>query len=308
MNAKFENLFYATSYLDRRSEFRLETNKVHALQKVEESVFLPQHQLRSLFYQHDDGAMARFWSYEQAAPFMEDGLVIYLGHEASEGRHYFALDVSAYDENHAGNVSGDDDFWEDLRRAGPLSQRTLASHLAYARGLFYWHQRHRFCGSCGSPTHVAQAGHMRQCSNGACGELQFPRTDPAVIMLIHDGERCLLAHHARLKEGMYSTLAGFVEPGETLEQAVRREVMEEAGIEVGEVTYAGSQPWPFPSSLMLGFYGRAQSEKITIAEDELTDAQWFSRKDLNGFKEAGRFLPSADSIARNLIEYWLKAE
>lgn len=153
---------------------------------------------------------------------------------------------------------------------------------------------------------MEQAGHVRRCSNADCA-LEHFRTDPAVIMLVHDDEKCLLATHQRIKSGMYSTLAGFVEPGETLEQAVKREVMEETGIQVGAVEYAGSQPWPFPTSLMLGFYATAETYDINIDPNELSDAQWFTRDDLLAFRNIGKLLPSRDSIARNMIEAWLKS-
>jgi len=172
----------------------------------------------------------------------------------------------------------------------------------------FWHARHQFCGSCGAPTQMRDAGHMRTCLNHKCNLEHFPRTDPAVIMLVHQGDKCLLATHGRLKKGTYSTLAGFVEPGETLEHAVRREVLEEAGIKVGEVRYAGSQPWPFPTALMMGFYAKAESTEISLDDDELLDAQWFTRDDLRNFSSKERSLSSKDSIARCLIEGWLNME
>src|SRR5262249_49094954 len=145
----------------------------------------------------------------------------------------------------------------DLRRVGPLLERFEGSLLAYARGITYWHQRHRFCGVCGAPTRSRDAGHVRVCLNETCKTQHFPRTDPAVIMLVHDGDRCLLGRQSVWPTGMHSTLAGFVEPGESLEEAVAREVREETAIEVTDVAYHSSQPWPFPSSVMLGFHARA---------------------------------------------------
>jgi len=178
--------------------------------------------------------------------------------------------------------------------------------LAYARGMLTWHRRHRFCGSCGGATDSAEAGFLRVCRNPECQHHHFPRTDPAVIMLVVDGERCLLGRQARWPAGMYSTLAGFVEPGETLEEAVAREVKEESGVSVRRVRYHSSQPWPFPTSLMLGFYAEAASHDIAVNGDELEDARWFERGWLrendgkNGF-----FLPRRDSIARRLVNDWL---
>jgi NAD+ diphosphatase len=149
------------------------------------------------------------------------------------------------------------------------------------------------------------AGNAMSCPG--CKAQHFPRTDPAVIMLVVRGDHCLLGHSARFPQKMYSTLAGFVEPGESLEEAVRREVMEESGVDVGRVIYHSSQPWPFPSSIMLGFHAEGLSEAITIDPEELQDARWFSRADLRNHEALGFGLPRADSIARRLIEDWLNA-
>jgi NAD+ diphosphatase len=143
-----------------------------------------------------------------------------------------------------------------------------------------------------------------QCT--VCNTQHFPRTDPAVIMLVHRADRALLGHSTRFpKSTMYSTLAGFVEPGETLEEAVRREVLEESGIQVGAVHYHSSQPWPFPGNIMLGFYAEGLTEDITIDTEELKDARWFSKQEMRDCKQHGFDLPRSDSIARRLIEDWL---
>jgi NAD+ diphosphatase len=195
----------------------------------------------------------------------------------------------------------------DLRRVGPLLARQEGSLLAYARGIAYWHSRHRHCGVCGSPTRSEEAGHVRRCTNAACNAQHFPRTDPAVIMLVHDGERCLLGRQRIWPTGMHSTLAGFVEPGESLEEAVAREVFEETGILVDEVTYHSSQPWPFPASIMLGFHARARNTEIRVDKVELQDARWFERGFLLTHQDGDDFrLPRRDSIARRLIEDWLR--
>ena len=227
----------------------------------------------------------------------------------------FAVDVSALDESGAASVVGGGEF-VDLRYAGPLLPPSDAALLAYARGILHWHGNHRHCGRCGHPTRSEQAGHMRRCAAPACGHETFPRTDPAVIMLVEyrpvDGAppTCLLGHHGRLPAGAYSTLAGFVEPGETLEEAVVREVQEEVGLEVREVTYVASQPWPFPASLMVGFRARARATTMTLDRDELADARWFTAAELRRFGEWGDDesawrLPRRDSIARFLVETWL---
>lgn len=174
----------------------------------------------------------------------------------------------------------------------------------HAIGIANWHHRNRFCPNCGSETAVAAAGHVRQCPN--CQVQQFPRSDPAVIMLVvDDDDRALFGRAPAWPEGRFSTLAGFVEPGESLEQAVIREVFEEVGVVVGEVTYQGSQPWPFPSSLMLGFQAHASTSEITIDPDEIAEARWLSRDELIDCGKRGEILmPGSISIARWLIERW----
>jgi NAD+ diphosphatase len=205
----------------------------------------------------------------------------------------------------------------DIRDVAALMGRDEVQMLAQARGLSYWHRRHRFCGACGAPTQIAEAGHVRICTNGDCGVHHFPRTDPAVIMLVVDGDRCLLGRRPGRENFMYSTLAGFVEPGESLEDAVAREVLEETNIRVSQVRYAHSQPWPFPANLMLGFYADAATTEITANPDELADAQWFTRDDVaqlmqlrdkSEMDKAGlkMHLPRPISIARRLIGDWLE--
>jgi NAD+ diphosphatase len=196
----------------------------------------------------------------------------------------------------------------ELRMVGATLSAREAGFCAYARGLAFWHSRNRFCGVCGAPTASEQGGHVRRCT--ACDALHFPRSDPAVIVLVthrdpRHGERCLLGRSARFPPGLYSTLAGFVEPGESLEEAVRREVYEEAGLELFAIGYRSSQPWPFPSSLMLGFRARALRDDLAIDPDELLDAGWFTKAELRDPERRPVKLPNPDSIARHLIEDWL---
>lgn len=191
-----------------------------------------------------------------------------------------------------------------LRMLGPTIAPEDASLAVHAVGLSRWHQTHRFCATCGSATVTGQAGHTRQCPS--CGATHFPRTDPAVIMLITDGDdRALLGRQPSWPELRFSTLAGFVEPGETLPDAVRREVMEEVGIEVGDVEFAGSQPWPFPSSLMLGFHGTALTHDIHVDHREIAEARWFTRAEITEMSAVGDLLlPPIVSISRWLVESW----
>jgi NAD+ diphosphatase len=191
----------------------------------------------------------------------------------------------------------------ELRPLAPMLPPDAASLLAYARALVLWRGRHRFCGVCGAGNASIRAGHVMRCTRAECATETFPRLDPAIIVLVTDstGERALLGRQAAWPPGRYSTIAGFVEPGESLEDAVLREVAEETGILVGEVTYESSQPWPFPSSLMLGFHAIARSESISLRDGELEDARWFTRSDL----AAGHpTLPPAGAISARLIDRW----
>ena len=229
---------------------------------------------------------------------------VFLG--IAETTAFFAADISHVEDPHALDVIAAQGRFEDLRSIGAMVERQAGALMAYARGMAIWHSRHRFCGVCGAATVVEAAGHHRRCSNPACGATHFPRTDPAVIVLVHDGDDIVLGRSPNFIPGMYSVLAGFVEPGEQLEDTVRREVFEEVGVEVGEVTYHSSQPWPFPSSLMIGFRAKALTRTINVDGDELDDAGWYSRADLRASPEDESFkLPRRQSIARRLVDEWL---
>jgi NAD+ diphosphatase len=180
--------------------------------------------------------------------------------------------------------------------------------IAEAKALLHWHARHRFCANCGQPTEITEGGWRRDCR--ACSAQHFPRTDPVAIMLTVDGDNCLLGRSARFASTMWSCLAGFVEPGEALEDAVRRETLEEAGILCGEVRYYASQPWPFPSSLMIGCHAQALSRDIKIDTHELEDARWFSRDETAAMLQRrhpdGLSLPPPVAIAHHIIRTWLE--
>jgi NAD+ diphosphatase len=225
--------------------------------------------------------------------------------QAVEAAH-FAIDLSHVPEEEllARSPAG---ALMDLRQLVQVIPSAEAAMLAYARGLLYWHERHRFCGACGSPTVSRSAGHLRACTNDQCGASHFPRTDSAVIMLVHDGDRCIMSRQSHWPPGMHSTLAGFLEPGESLEEAVAREVHEETGIRVSDVRYHSSQPWPFPSSIMVGFYARVTGGEFRPNLAELESAAWYTRDQLKTIGNSDRFrLPNAYSIARRLIEDWLE--
>jgi NAD+ diphosphatase len=182
--------------------------------------------------------------------------------------------------------------------------------VATAKSILDWHRRHRFCAACGTRTAPAQSGFRRDCDS--CGAQHFPRTDPVAIMLVARGDTCLLGRQTRFAPGMYSCLAGFVEPAETIEDAVRRETFEEAGVRVGIVRYHSSQPWPFPSSLMIGCIAEATSEELNVDREELEDARWFSRDEvklmLEGRHPAGLTAPQPIAIAHHLLRAWCFGE
>jgi len=194
--------------------------------------------------------------------------------------------------------------WTPLREVGADLSARDAGLATAAVALDAWHSRHPRCPRCGAATRVAQAGWSRLCT--VDGSEHYPRTDPAVIMSVVDGaDRILLGHAAHWPEGRWSTLAGFVESGESLEHAVRREVLEETGVQVGEVAYRGSQPWPFPASLMLGFRAEAISAEVVPDGVELTAARWYTRDELRAAVDCGQVVPPGrSSIARALIEEW----
>jgi NAD+ diphosphatase len=199
----------------------------------------------------------------------------------------------------------------ELRRVSARLPHPDAALLAYARGLLHWHRRTRFCGDCGAPTESRNAGHARICTNPDCGVTHFPRSDPAIIVLVTrpgPGEEvCLLARQHRWPRGLISTLAGFVEPGESVEEAVVREIGEETGVRLTGVRYCGSQPWPFPSSLMLAFRAEAEpGAEIRLDTDELETGRWFSRAEVAAIRDFGFKLPTRDSIARTLVDDWLR--
>ncbi len=237
----------------------------------------------------------------------QDAEPVFLG--LLDGAPLFAVDLGAAEapEEHPG-LAGLGRF-EDLRTVGPLMEAGEAALCAYARGMVWWNARHRFCGVCGAPAAGAEGGHQRVCTDPACATRHFPRTDPAVIMLVHDGgDRVVLGRNARFPTGLHSVLAGFVEPGESLEDAVAREVMEEVGLAVTDIRYHSSQPWPFPSSLMLGFSARAVSFDIRPDLDELESARWMERAFLRDHTPGEDFrLARRDSIAWRLISEWIAA-
>ncbi len=294
---------YTGSPLDRADGRRTDEAWIAERLADPASRWVPVWRARTLFRGLDEGRPEAVFLTGEAASALRlaGGPWAFLG--LQDGIAVLTVDVSAVEDPLPLLPDGMARF-EDLRRLGPGLAPNEAAILAHARGLMHWRTRHGFCGVCGGQCEPRNAGHAMACTQ--CQAQHFPRTDPAVIMLVHRGDRALLGHSQRFpKINMYSTLAGFVEPGESLEEAVAREVFEESAIRVGQVRYHSSQPWPFPSSIMLGFYAEGLTEEITIDPNELRDARWFSRAELRDPGAHGFTVPPQDSIARRLIEDWV---
>ncbi len=250
-----------------------------------------------------DGALG--WVGPSEAP---DGTRVLLGER--DGTTYFAVLLEPK------VAPGEKEEWVGLRALAMAfeADSTDAPLVFHAMGLAEWHWRHRVCPLCGDKLESRMSGHVLACQG--CKKEQFPRSDPAVIMIVAHGEpgsedeKCLLGRGVWWPENRFSTLAGFAEPGETLEDAVRREVHEEVGVQIGEVDYFGNQPWPFPSSLMLGFIARALTTEIVLDETEMAEARWFTRAEMKAQSESGEvMLPGRGvSISRSLVEHWYGGE
>jgi NAD+ diphosphatase len=229
---------------------------------------------------------------------------VFLGLDAEAA--VFALDVSATpNPNDAGPLVGLGYFC-DARTAAQIVSIKDAAIIAQAKALIDWHQRHGFCPRCGAPTRIMDAGYRRLCDK--CNSEHFPRVDPVVIMLATYGDACLVGRGKQFPPGMFSALAGFMEPGETIEEAVRRELMEEASVKVGDVSYYATQPWPFPSSLMIGCFAKAESRDVRADDNELAEVRWLergvARAAIGGERVEGIRLPPPIAIAHHLIRTW----
>ncbi len=293
--SRFNANLLSGSYIDRLAHWRKDDARVRAALEDPNSIFVPVWRNQNLVRGRQGALSALLVSDVRRMVEIDLGEVVLLG----EFEHHACFAVSLTTPELPSLDEGVEA--RDLRTiAGELPAHE-AGLLAYARAMIHWRERHRFCGRCGSAMRSLQAGHVQQCSNPECALQVFPRIDPAIIVLITDGERALLGRQASWPPGRYSTIAGFVEPGESLEDAVVREVHEETGIEVDAVEYHSSQPWPFPSSLMLGFVAQARTSEIHLSDAELEDARWLTRAQI----AAGEIrLPLNHSISFRLIEDW----
>ena len=289
---------FAGPYLDRAAHLRQDPEWFAAALADERSRAIPVWNSRNLIAEGDI-PRAVFWELSRLPPERRTGEdLILLGRFGETS--YFTYEIDSIDPP----PTPPGTRFEDLRLVAAVLPIDEAGLLGYARAIVSWRRRHRFCGTCGAKTLSAKSGHVLVCSDPSCRHEQFPRIDPAIIVLVSDGERALLGRQASWPVGRYSTIAGFVEPGESLEDAVAREVFEETGIEVDQIEYHSSQPWPFPSSLMLGFTAHARSTEVRLRDEELEDARWFDRADL---ASNGTLLPPRQSISYRLIEHWFDA-
>ena len=285
---------FAGAFVDRSGERRKDSDWLAEALSNGETRFVPVWGERCLVSGDPPGVV--LLSHAEIADYVRDDNVIFLG----LFRHQPAFAVSI--ERTVDVPFSDRGEFKDLRFLGTVLPADEANLVAHARALVIWHDATLYCPRCGSASQPAAGGNTRRCCNPDCAQEHFPRTDPAIIVLVANGDRCVLGRQASWPEGLYSTIAGFVEPGESLEDAVRREVYEETNIRVGDVRYHSSQPWPFPSSLMLGFIAVATSSEVRLNDGELQDARWFSREELSGGQVG---LPFRISIARRLVDYWL---
>jgi NAD+ diphosphatase len=287
---------FAGAFVDRSGERRKDPDWLAAATNSENARFVPIWRDQCLVGGDPPGAL--LLQREQVVDFIDEQELIFLG--VFRDQPAFAVSVGGAQAPFA--ELGE---FQELRYLGTALPLDEANLVAHARALVLWNASQVFCGVCGAPARPEAGGNSRLCTNEECRREIFPRVDPAIIVLVTNGDRCLLGRQKNWPEAVYSTIAGFAEPGESLEDAVRREVYEETNVGVGEVTYHSSQPWPFPSSLMIGFMADATSTDIVLNDGELDDARWFTREELRS--EFPR-LPFRISIARRLVDHWLELE
>ena len=290
--------FFSGPYIDRRAEVRDEAGWLEAALADPATTFLLGRGTTHLLYADPQPRIAFLTREHPAVRAADARQFVLLGWFRDARCVLIDLEPDWSEARPAGTS------FQELRPLSPLLRGDEAGLLAYARALSIWRTRQRYCGACGSLTVPERAGHCMRCTNESCRHEFFPRLDPAIIVLVTDGERALLGRQGSWIPGRYSTIAGFVEPGESLEDAVVREVVEETGVHVAGVRYDSSQPWPFPSSLMIGFQARARSGSPVRLGGELEDARWFTREQI---RSGEPILPPSHSISYRLISTWLAA-
>jgi NAD+ diphosphatase len=294
--------------LNRASEMRTDAAWVESKRHDPSSLILPFWRLQPLLHDSDDSDSAAALSLLR--PEIVDSLAaayapcIFLGLDGDKA--IFALDISPVDDPAKDGALDGLGYFREARAAAQTVSARDAAIIAQAKAMIDWHQRHGFCPRCGTPTKLVDAGYRRLCDN--CNAEHFPRVDPVVIMLATDGDACLVGRGKQFPRGMFSALAGFVEPGETIEEAVRRELMEEASVKVTNVTYYATQPWPFPSSLMIGCFAKAASRDVKPDESEIAELRWLergvARELIAGKRRDGVQVPPPIAIAHHLIRAW----
>ncbi len=294
---------FGTSVLNRMSEVRKDTAWVQKQLRHPSALFVPIWRNKNLFSASEiHKPVFLDWPAVSQLITADADAYVFLGMQ--NDRSYFAIEVPANEKDAPGLFSQYGQF-HDIRKVGTFVDVSQGELLVYARAITYWHQYQSFCGLCGHATESREGGHMRLCTNENCKQQQFPRTDPAIIVLVTYGQKCLLARQPGWKPNGYATVAGFVEPGESLESAVVREVYEETGVRIESVTYHSSQPWPFPCSIMLGFTAEAGDRAINIDGQEIEDARWFSASEIQSRVKNGQLiLPPRLSISYSLIASW----
>ena len=295
-------MFYTESQIDRLAEKRSDKEFVDGRLFNPDTILLPIWRGQNLIDETDKVPAPAGVTVADAGELMnaKDSFVL-LGE--SGGRTYFAVDLSSYDEPGKIQELSDRGIFRNLRDVGSAMSQSDGALLAFGRGIFAWHETHGFCPRCGGLSKPRDAGHRRQCT--ICEASQYPRVDPAVIMLVRRGDRCLLGHNKRRPAKWFSCFAGFVEIGETLEEAVAREVEEEAGIKVSAVKYFSSQPWPFPSSLMLGYFADSQEGDPSPDMKEIVETRWFTKGEIRNIEGSPYRLPPPDSMAHQLMAAWI---
>mgnify|MGYP001820006869 FL=1 len=291
--------------LDRLVERRDDAAWCASALRADDAHYVPLWRSRSLLESTADGTIAVYLRPEDLEETDSIQPPTLLGTDGK--RTYFAVSVTDQQRDEIINERSRVEF-ADLRRYSIDMDAKHAGILAYAKALHYWQHRHRFCGVCGSPNLLRSAGHRMVCSNEECARQSFPRIDPAIIVLVTQGDACLLGRSPRWPPRRFSTLAGFVEPGESLEDAVAREVFEESSVTLTDIRYVSSQPWPFPASSMCGFYAEAASRDMATSE-ELEELRWFTPPELTEAVLAGEVLLSPPvSIAFQLLAGWFRAQ